>query len=261
MLGWTLLCAMAVVGGGSGLLASLWQGRFWYIYALVSATLHETITSTMSHLIPRKTPILAILPDVSLEGISFGVISCFLFFTLVSLLLHSPCMNSLIVFIANIVQSVAVLLENPWCMQVPISMSMIPFDAESSKLADGPLYEKGMSSLLLPEMLGSKQINFIASDFMLHLFVITLFIAFVAPFAAYLFYAVKQAAAATLHSESKKNPEKSHLFSRSVDMLLVTGCFMLFYINSLDYSNEIAQQSYVLAMVEALSPSAQQELY
>ena len=130
---------------------------------------------------------------------------------------------------------------------------MTPFDPDASKLADGPLYEKGMSAVRLPEMLGSKQVNFVASDFMLHLFAVTLFIAFVAPFAAHLFYAVQQAAATTLHP---KNGSSSHLFSRSVDMLLVTGCFMLFYINSLDYSNEIAQQSYVLAMVEALTPPA-----
>lgn len=49
--------------------------------------------------------------------------------------------------------------------------------------------------------------------------------------------------------------------STRFDLLIITGCFMLFYMRAVDYTDEIARQSHVLTMVENLSDAQQRELY
>jgi hypothetical protein len=78
-------------------------------------------------------------------------------------------------------------------MQVPTKLSLIPFDTTASVLATGPLYEKTLQQINLPDAFGLEPILFVASEFQMHLFVITIFIAFVAPFGGFLFSGLKRA--------------------------------------------------------------------
>ena len=78
-------------------------------------------------------------------------------------------------------------------MQVPTKLSLIPFDNTASTLAQGSLYEKTIQRIDFPILFGFEPVLFVASEFQIHLFVITIFIAFVAPFGGFLFSGLKRA--------------------------------------------------------------------
>lgn len=83
-------------------------------------------------------------------------------------------------------------------MQVPRMISLDLMDEQASKVAEGPLYAKGMSMLNLPDFIREKPLSFIASDYMLHLFILTLFIAYIAPFGAFVYSALRLSASTEL---------------------------------------------------------------
>jgi len=88
--------------------------------------------------------------------------------------------------------------------------------------------------------------------------VITLFIAFIAPFGGFLYSGLKRALRAnqlgmTLH--------KGGVIDR-LDCLIVTGCFLMIYVNLLIYKNDgKSNYEHVIEMVNKLSPQAQTDLY
>ena len=84
MLGWTLLSAMLIGTGSTGLLLSLWRCRMWFFYAIVCITVHNAFDFIMCRYFPIKTHMLMLKPEATLEGFAAGVVGCFIFFTIVS---------------------------------------------------------------------------------------------------------------------------------------------------------------------------------
>lgn len=73
-----------------------------------------------------------------------------------------------------------------------------------------------------------------SSEFELHLLVLTVFIAFVAPFGGFLFSGLKRA----MRQSSSDGAAKFEggVISR-IECIIVTGCFMLAYMNMLVYKS------------------------
>ena len=109
---------------------------------------------------------LMLKPEATLEGFVAGVFASFAFFAV----------------------SIKYFVSESWFMQVPLRISLTPFDATASRLAEGPLYTKS-----LEQTLSFNGILVASSEFELHLLVITVFIAFVAPFGGFLFSGLKRA--------------------------------------------------------------------
>ena len=84
MLGWTLMSALLIVTGGSGLILSLWKCRMWFFYAVCCVTVHNAVDYLMCHFFPLKTPIIMLKPEATFEGYLTGAIACFSFYSLVS---------------------------------------------------------------------------------------------------------------------------------------------------------------------------------
>ena len=111
----------------------------------------------------------------------------------------------------------------------------------------------------MPDAFGLEPILFVASEFQIHLFIITVFIAFVAPFGGFLFSGLKRA---LRQSQLGITMFKGGVIDR-LDCIIITGCFMLVYISMLVYKNQsgLDPTSDVLEMVASLSEEAQKELY
>ena len=106
MLGWTLLSSLLIVGGCSGLLLSLWKCRMWFFYTVMCISIHNAIDHLVSQNFPWKTPMLYLKPEATLQGFIGGAMGCFAFFTL----------------------TVTKFVDIEWFMQVPMKISLVPFD-------------------------------------------------------------------------------------------------------------------------------------
>ena len=84
MLGWTLLSALLIGGGCTGLLLSLWRCRMWFFYAVLCITVHNAFDFIVCRYFPIKTRMLMLKPEATFEGYAAGVLGCFLLFTVVS---------------------------------------------------------------------------------------------------------------------------------------------------------------------------------
>ena len=142
-------------------------------------------------------------------------------------------------------------------MQVPNRITLVPFDNTAHSLATGPIFEKNLQTLRWPQAFGFEPIEFVASQLQLHLFVITIFVAFVAPFGGFLFAGLKRAMRS---SQLSITVYKGGVIDR-LDCILITGCFMLIYMSMLVYKDLTPEVSSVLDMVSNLSEQAQIELY
>ena len=90
-----------------------------------------------------------------------------------------------------------------------------------------------------------------------HLFIITLFIAFIAPFAGFFVAGLKRALRAdrlgvTLH--------KGGVIDR-IDCILVTGLFLMVYMNVISNSENNEKAKQVKEMIAGISDEAQKQLY
>ena len=83
-LGWTLLSTFCIVIGCSGLIIVLWRNRLWFFYALTCVSVHNAVDYFFCHFFPRKTPIMMLKPEASMEGFAAGSIACFVYFFVVS---------------------------------------------------------------------------------------------------------------------------------------------------------------------------------
>lgn len=92
----------------------------------------------------------------------------------------------------------------------------------------------------------------------MHLFFVTLFIAFVAPFGGSILSAIKLAMRKSRLGNTTATLYKSSVFD-CLHCVIFTGIFMLCYLNLLVYKQEDA--STVLDKVASLSLEAQKELY
>lgn len=97
--------------------------------------------------------------------------------------------------------------------------------------------------------------RFFASSAMIHLFVITSFIAFVAPFGSYLVGGLKQA----LKAENFGNSFYSRGVSDCLSVMVILGLFFTIYINSIIYAPRTSFERLV-ELVLRMSPEAKQTL-
>jgi hypothetical protein len=83
-LGWTLLSAFAIVAGITGLVVAVWKCRLWMIFAVLCITAHNASDYIVNKYSPLRTPMLNLKPDATMEGFAMGVLTSFMFFTIVS---------------------------------------------------------------------------------------------------------------------------------------------------------------------------------
>ena len=117
-----------------------------------------------------------------------------------------------------------------WIKQMPVTASLEPFDRNASVTATGPLWENDLQSIRFIDLEGKvKSYQAQITPVKVHLFVITLFIAYIAPFAGFFVAGLKRSLRAdrlalTLH--------KGGVIDR-IDCILVTGFFLMIYVNVL----------------------------
>ena len=83
-LGWTLITALCIVSGLTGLITAMWKCRLWMIYAVLTITIHNAFDYVVNRYSPLRTPMLNLKPEATLEGFAVGVLACFIFFSAVS---------------------------------------------------------------------------------------------------------------------------------------------------------------------------------
>lgn len=116
-----------------------------------------------------------------------------------------------------------------WFNVSPVKLGLAPFDSDAIHIdVSGALFKNKMNHWQLGP-LGDYQ--FVASPLQLHLFVITCFIAIVAPFGALFFTALKRALKAEQLGKIFTN---GGVIDRA-DCLLITGLFLFIYINFIVY--------------------------
>jgi len=119
-LGWTLLSAVAIITGVTGLIVALWKCRLWLIFAVLTITAHNAFDYLVNKYSPVRTPMLNLKPDATMEGFAVGVLVSFIFFTVTSMYL----------------------LDRDWFRTVPTKLSLIPFDSEAYRVdRDGDLFK------------------------------------------------------------------------------------------------------------------------
>lgn len=85
-LGWTLMSALAIVAGVTGLIVSLWRCTLWAFFALMAVCIHNAADYAVNRWSPSKTRMLLLKPEATYEGFMVGVFAVFAFFTFVSVL-------------------------------------------------------------------------------------------------------------------------------------------------------------------------------
>lgn len=168
-LGWSLLNLMVIVTAGHGHLLGLWRLRLWFVYTVVCMCLRDYADNLVSRFMPVGPSLHTLTPKATIFGYIIGGIVAFSFYFGVS--------NMMINF---------------WWFNVsPIRLGLTPFDSDAIHIdVSAALFKNKMNHWQLGP-LGDYQ--FVASPLQLHLFVITCFIAIVAPFGALFFTALKRA--------------------------------------------------------------------
>lgn len=141
-----------------------------------------------------------------------------------------------------------------WFNVSPIKVGMVPFDNSTIHIDTSASLFKLRQNHWQLGPLGDYQ--FVASPIQMHLFVITCFVAMIAPFGALFFTALKRALKAEQLGEMFTN---GGVIDRA-DCLLITGLFMFIYINFIVYQTEDTVKT-MQEMIMQLSPQNQQVLY
>ena len=139
--------------------------------------------------------------------------------------------------------------------QSPIALTLIPFSRDSTITANGAMFNVSDKVLNFGDVIGP--FEFTASQIQIHLLIMTVFIAFIAPFGGFFVAGLKRALRAnqlgvTLH--------KGGVIDR-VDCILCTGFFLIIYINILVYQVESDPKSQVKQIILSMSTDAQKALY
>ena len=100
-------------------------------------------------------------------------------------------------------------------------------------------------------------VEFTASQVQIHLFIITLFIAFIAPFAGFFIAGLKRALRARHLGVFN---HRGGVIDRT-ECIIVTGIFLMIYVNVLVYSNSGETSARIKEMILSMSDEAQKELY
>jgi len=227
-LGWTILSAMTIVMGCTGLVLCAWRCKMWFFFTIMTITAHNAFDYIVNNYSPLKIPMLNLKPEATMEGFVAGVLASFASFTL----------------------TVLFLFESDWFKTVPTKLSLMPFDKDAVKIDDSTLFKVQYWEVNFVEAFGLYPVSFYASTAQIHIFVITLFIAFISPFGGFLYSGLKRALRA---SQLGRTFFKGGVIDR-FDCLIVTGIFLLIYVNLLVYKNEGKSNfEQVMQMVDKLS--------
>ena len=172
-------------------------------------------------------------PEASFEGFAAGSIACFVYFYVTSIYL----------------------VKLDWLKQTPSHITFNLRDAGASHTEDGPLFESNPRHLNIGGPIGS--LEFTASQVQIHLFIITLFIAFIAPFAGFFIAGLKRALRAQ-HLGAFNH--RGGVIDRT-ECIIVTGIFLMIYVNVLVYSNSGETSARIKEIISSMSDDAQKELY
>jgi len=144
---------------------------------------------------------------------------------------------------------------NFWWFNIsPIKLGLAPFDTSAIHIdTSATLFKQRMNHWALGP-LGDYQ--FIASPIQIHLFIVTCFVAMIAPFGSIFFSALKRAL---------KTEQLGEMFTNGgvidrVDCLLITGLFMFIYTSFIVYRQADSVRS-IQDMILQLSPQNQRVLY
>ena len=126
-------------------------------------------------------------------------------------------------------------------------MTLIPFNRDATMTANGPMFQVTQKTMNFGESIGS--FEFTASQVQIHLLIMTVFIAIIAPFGGFFVAGLKRALRAnqlgvTLH--------KGGVIDR-IDCILCTGFFMIIYIYVLVYQVEADPKSQVKQLILSMS--------
>ena len=82
-LGWTLLSAFCIVVGCTGLVVALWRNRLWFFFAVTCISVHNGVDYVFCRYFPRRSPVLLLKPEATIEGFAAGSVACFAYFFIV----------------------------------------------------------------------------------------------------------------------------------------------------------------------------------
>ena len=83
-LGWTIMSALTIVMGCTGLILSLWRCRMWFFFAVITITTHNVFDFIVNKYTPLRIHMLNLKPEATMEGFVAGVLASFSVFLIVS---------------------------------------------------------------------------------------------------------------------------------------------------------------------------------
>ena len=121
------------------------------------------------------------------------------------------------------------MLQTPWFLAKPTKLTLLPLDHSAIYVdVSGELFQNQLQEWDLGPL---GEFRFVASPALMHLFVITCFLAFVAPFGSFFVTGLKKA----LKADTLGSSFYSGGVSDRLDVVLILGLFFMIYINAVIY--------------------------
>jgi phosphatidate cytidylyltransferase len=168
-LGWSMLNLTVIVTAGHGHLVGLWKLRLWFVYTISCMCLRDMVDNIVSNFLPIGLPLHSLSPKSSVLGYIIGGVCAFAYYF----------------------YAAQMMLNNYWFNVSPTKLGLTPFDYQSVHVDTSSNLFKIRPNHW--EMGPIGELKFDASPIQIHLFVITCFVAIIAPFGALFFTALKRA--------------------------------------------------------------------
>jgi len=164
-----MLNLIVIATAGHGHLLGLWKLRLWFVYTITCMCFRDIVDSIVCKVLPFGPPLHSLSPKSTVLGYIVGGLSAFAYYKFAA----------------------TMMLNNYWFNVSPIKLGLAPFDNNSTHVdMSADLFKVKPNHWELGPIGDYK---FAASPIQIHLFVITCFIAIVAPFGALFFTALKRA--------------------------------------------------------------------
>lgn len=147
---------------------ALWQCRLWFFFTISGIVVHNYVDHLVQNYFPSKTPLLLLNPTASIEAFIASFFATIAYFFAVS----------------------KWVTKMDWFMATPTTLSFIPFDDSSYKIASGDLFTEQTYNVSIESLFN---LTFVAKPVQIHMCVIALFIATIAPFAGFFVSGLKRA--------------------------------------------------------------------
>ena len=123
--------------------------------------------------------------------------------------------------------------KHDWFLATPNKVSLTPFDDSAYSFASGKLFEEKTYNVNIE---GLVNISFESKPVLIHLLLISFFVATIAPFAGFFVAGLKRA----LRAEQLGVTMKEGGVIDRLDCVIVTGFFLFIYIKTIVYDQESA---------------------